>query len=201
MTLTLTVLDIAAGGTPMSGAAVYVWHCDRAGEYSMYSQSILGENYLRGVQITDDSGAVTFTSIFPAWLLGTLAARALRGVPRPGQHHRRFEDHRHLAGRPAQERVRHRSRHHRVRTVGQQPVAAHLATDNVFGNDGGVHQLGTVTGDLTKGYAVTLTVPVDTRTTPSGGDAPGGDGRPGGVPGGAPPSGMPPSGGPSPANS
>lgn len=88
MTLTLTVLDIAAGGTPMSGAAVYVWHCDRAGEYSMYSQSILGENYLRGVQITDDSGAVT--------------------------------------GRPAQERVRHRLRHHRVRTVGQQPVAAHL---------------------------------------------------------------------------
>lgn len=76
-----------------------------------------------------------------------------------------------------------------------------LATDNVFGNDGGVHQLGTVTGDLTKGYAVTLTVPVDTRTTPSGGDAPGGDGRPGGVPGGAPPSVMPPSGGPSPANS
>ena len=57
------------------------------------------------------------------------------------------------------------------------------------------------TAYLTKGYAVTLTVPVDTRTTPSGGDAPGGDGRPGGVPGGAPPSGMPPSGGPSPANS
>ena len=49
-----------------------------------------------------------------------------------------------------------------------------LDTDNVFGDDGGVHQLGTVTGDVSKGYTVSLAVPVDTRTAPTGGGAPGG---------------------------
>jgi hypothetical protein len=42
-----------------------------------------------------------------------------------------------------------------------------LATDNVFRNDGGVHQLATVSGDVTAGYVASLAVPVDTRTTPS----------------------------------
>jgi hypothetical protein len=47
-----------------------------------------------------------------------------------------------------------------------------LATDNVFGDDGGAHQMGVLTGDLTKGYVATLTVPIDTSTTPTGGKAP-----------------------------
>ncbi len=201
MTLTLTVLDIAAGGTPMSGAAVYVWHCDRAGEYSMYSQSILGENYLRGVQITDDSGAVTFTSIFPACYSGRWPHVHFEVYPDRASI---IDDSKTIA--TSQVALPKNVCDTVYATTGYEQSVSNLsqltlATDNVFGNDGGVHQLGTVTGDLTKGYAVTLTVPVDTRTTPSGGDAPGGDGRPGGVPGGAPPSGMPPSGGPSPANS
>jgi protocatechuate 3,4-dioxygenase beta subunit len=45
---------------------VYVWHCSRDGEYSMYSPNVTDENYLRGVQETDAAGAVTFESIFPA---------------------------------------------------------------------------------------------------------------------------------------
>ena len=48
------------------GAAVYLWHCDRDGRYSLYSQGVEDENYLRGVQATDASGTATFTSIFPA---------------------------------------------------------------------------------------------------------------------------------------
>ena len=35
-----------------------------------------------------------------------------------------------------------------------------LQRDNVFGDDGGVHELGTVTGDVTNGMTVTLNVPV-----------------------------------------
>ena len=70
MTLKLTILDIAAGGGPMAGAAVYVWHCNRAGEYSMYASAIKNENYLRGVQLTDSNGVVEFTSIFPACYSG-----------------------------------------------------------------------------------------------------------------------------------
>lgn len=53
-----------------------------------------------------------------------------------------------------------------------------LATDNVFGDDGGVHQLAAVTGDTASGYAVRLTVPVDTTTEPTGGGMPGGRARP-----------------------
>lgn len=55
-----------------------------------------------------------------------------------------------------------------------------LATDTVFGDDGGASQLATVTGDATAGYVVTLDVRVDTGTTPSGGSVPGGPGGPDG---------------------
>jgi protocatechuate 3,4-dioxygenase beta subunit len=39
---------------------------------------------------------------------------------------------------------------------------------NVFGDDGGAGQLGTVTGDADSGYTVALTVGVDTTTAPAG---------------------------------
>src|SRR4029453_4456490 len=55
-----------SGGKPFAGTAVYVWHCDREGRYSLYSEGVTGENYLRGVQVADASGKVRFTSVFPA---------------------------------------------------------------------------------------------------------------------------------------
>jgi protocatechuate 3,4-dioxygenase beta subunit len=66
LTMKLKVLDTAAGCAPLAGAAVYAWHCDQGGLYSMYSEGATDENYLRGVQAADDDGYVTFTSIFPA---------------------------------------------------------------------------------------------------------------------------------------
>jgi hypothetical protein len=35
-----------------------------------------------------------------------------------------------------------------------------LAGDNVFGDDGGIHELGTISGDVASGMTVALTVPV-----------------------------------------
>ena len=69
-TIKFTVLDTSSGGAPLAGAAVYVWHCDREGRYSGYSQGVTNENYLRGVQATDASGVATFTSIYPACYSG-----------------------------------------------------------------------------------------------------------------------------------
>jgi protocatechuate 3,4-dioxygenase beta subunit len=69
-TLELTVVDTANGGAPLAGAAVYVWHCDRDGRYSLYSQGATDENYLRGVQETDESGVARFTTIYPACYSG-----------------------------------------------------------------------------------------------------------------------------------
>lgn len=51
--------------TVLGGAAVYVWHCDREGRYSMYSAGVEQENYLRGVQVVDDGGWVEFATVFP----------------------------------------------------------------------------------------------------------------------------------------
>ena len=70
MTLELTITDIANGNIPFAGVAVYVWHCDRDGNYSMYSQAAQDQNYLRGVQIADANGVVKYTSIFPACYSG-----------------------------------------------------------------------------------------------------------------------------------
>jgi len=54
----------------LEGYAIYIWHCDRGGNYSLYSSSITAENYLRGVQVTDANGQVKFTTIYPACYSG-----------------------------------------------------------------------------------------------------------------------------------
>jgi protocatechuate 3,4-dioxygenase beta subunit len=69
-TIELTLVDTTKNCAPGAGMAVYVWHCDRAGNYSLYSQPAANENYLRGVQVADDNGRATFTSIFPACYAG-----------------------------------------------------------------------------------------------------------------------------------
>ena len=54
----------------LSDYAIYIWHCNRSGEYSLYSSDIQNENYLRGVQVTDSNGQVTFTTLFPGCYSG-----------------------------------------------------------------------------------------------------------------------------------
>lgn len=67
VTIELAIFDMSGSDVaPYEGAAVYLWHCDREGRYSMYDSEIADENYLRGVQAADADGKLTFTSIFPA---------------------------------------------------------------------------------------------------------------------------------------
>lgn len=70
LTIELELVDVAGGGAPLAGAAVYLWHCDREGRYSMYSGGVEDENYLRGVQVADDDGRLSFTTVFPACYSG-----------------------------------------------------------------------------------------------------------------------------------
>jgi protocatechuate 3,4-dioxygenase beta subunit len=70
LTVTLSLLDQANGCAARSGAAVYLWHCDREGRYSLYSDGVTDQNYLRGVQEADADGQVTFTTMFPACYSG-----------------------------------------------------------------------------------------------------------------------------------
>jgi hypothetical protein len=48
LTIKMTIEDKAKGCARLTGAAVYVWHCDREGRYSLYSPGVTNENYLRG---------------------------------------------------------------------------------------------------------------------------------------------------------
>ncbi len=80
LSIELTVVDVSEGAVPLTGAAIYLWHCTRDGEYSMYSESIADENYLRGVQEVDAQGKVQLHQHLPGGLLGAMATHPLRGL-------------------------------------------------------------------------------------------------------------------------
>ncbi len=61
--LTLTLVNSERDCAPLSGYAVYIWQADGAGRYSLYDAPL--ESYLRGLQVTDAQGRVTFTTIIP----------------------------------------------------------------------------------------------------------------------------------------
>jgi len=50
-----------------------IWQCDAEGHYWEYAQpgyNGTGATFLRGIQITDASGRVTLTTVFPGWYAG-----------------------------------------------------------------------------------------------------------------------------------
>lgn len=60
-----------AACSPLAGAQIDVWHADAAGVYSdLAPEGTVGEKYLRGYQLTDASGAASFTTIYPGWYSG-----------------------------------------------------------------------------------------------------------------------------------
>ena len=74
--LVFNVSQLAGGACDsLAGAQVDVWHCDALGVYSDVSDrsfptSSLGQSFLRGYQLTDDSGTARFTTIYPGWYAG-----------------------------------------------------------------------------------------------------------------------------------
>ncbi len=159
LAIALTVLDVSTGGTPAQGAAVYLWHCDRDGRYSLYDSQIADQNYLRGVQVADAAGRVSFASIFPAAYSGRWP-------------HIHFEVYPSLAEATAagsklvtsQLALPQDACEAVYATAGYEQSVTNLAqtsleTDMVFG-DGYSTQLGTVGGDPDAGLTVTLNVGV-----------------------------------------
>jgi protocatechuate 3,4-dioxygenase beta subunit len=143
-----------------AGAAVYLWHCDREGRYSMYSDGVTGENYLRGVQEADAEGRLEFTTIFPACYSGRWP-------------HMHFEVYESLDKATSADNKLRTSQlalpedvcndvydnvegyEDSVSTMSQLS----LETDGIF-SDGYSLQLAKVTGSVDEGYTVTLNVPV-----------------------------------------
>lgn len=77
LSLTITVVNTNSDCAVVSGARVDIWHCDKDGYYSEYdepgylgTQDNTGQTFLRGIQLTDTSGQVKFTTIYPGWYTG-----------------------------------------------------------------------------------------------------------------------------------
>lgn len=157
MPLTVNLVIQDAGCTPVSGAAVYIWHCDKDGLYSGYSSSgnagQAGKTYLRGIQVTDAAGAVSFTTIYPGWYTGrithihvqvylndNLAVTATATTQ--------------LAFPPAVTTAVYGTA---LYTRGQNTSVTSFAADNVF-SDGTGTELVTVSGDTASGFSASLTI-------------------------------------------
>jgi protocatechuate 3,4-dioxygenase beta subunit len=161
LTLNLTVLDSSAGYAALEGVAVYAWHADGQGRYSMYSQGVENENYLRGVQPTDASGTASFTTAFPGCYDGRWphihfeVYRSTKEATSDGQIVKTSQV---ALPQAACETVY-------ADTPTYPSSASNLARtsltrDMVFGDDGGIHQLATVTGDGASGFVANLTIGV-----------------------------------------
>jgi protocatechuate 3,4-dioxygenase beta subunit len=155
----LTIVDVSTG-RPMAGAAVYLWHCDREGNYSLYSNSVKNENYLRGVQVADSNGAVTFTTIFPACYSGRWPHMHFEVYPS-------VSDITKASNKIATSQLAlpedtcnavYATDGYTQSVTNMKRVS--LTSDNVF-SDGATLETPAVTGSVSDGYVISLTVPVE----------------------------------------
>ena len=200
--LTIGVIDTETCA-PLINAAVEIWHCDTRGYYSGVSGNNPGSDsstderaaatnatWLRGVQITDANGQVTFQTIFPGWYVSRAihihmkvhvdgdvdSANTYEGghVSHTGQLFfaknitEKVMATDHYANRPDQER-----------TLNEED---NILGDHVDDPEFMVAMTQLDGSDLGKGYNGTVTVGVDptaVQTGGSGADGPGGPAGPG----------------------
>jgi protocatechuate 3,4-dioxygenase beta subunit len=157
LTVELTIAD-AATNVAMPGAAVYLWHCDAEGRYSMYSNGVTEETWLRGVQEADANGKLSFTTIYPACYSGRWP-------------HIHFEvyaslDEATAAGEPVATSQLALPDSTNSQVFALDVYASSLRTypqvslsgDNVFGEDDGALQTPTMSGAVESGFTAALTV-------------------------------------------
>jgi protocatechuate 3,4-dioxygenase beta subunit len=156
LTLRLAFVNVSQSCAPLTGAVVYIWHCDKDGVYSGYGSGT-GATFLRGFQNTDATGTVTFTTIYPGWYQGRithihfevfLQNQVTQGTAKATSQ---------IAFPPAITQAVYASTLYAAH--GQNTSVASFSQDNVF-SDGTEFQLATVSGDVTSGYVATLTVGV-----------------------------------------
>ena len=160
LTIKLQLVNASASCASLAGYAIYLWHCDRDGLYSLYSSGVTGQNYLRGVQETDSTGSLSFTTIFPGCYSGRMP-------------HVHFEVYPSLAkAASASNRIKTSQFTFPLATLNEVYTTSgytssvrnlaqiSYATDNVF-SDGTSLQMASVTGNASEGYVVTLTIGVN----------------------------------------
>lgn len=80
LNLSINVVNINNGCAPIPNARIDIWHCDKDGYYSGYtnagylgSQNNVGQIFFRGIQLTDLNGQANFVTIYPGWYGGRAA--------------------------------------------------------------------------------------------------------------------------------
>ncbi|WDF39543.1 intradiol ring-cleavage dioxygenase [Streptomyces sp. T12] len=218
LTLRLTVVDATDNCTPVSGAAVEIWHCDAWGYYSGYTTANPGgsapaesedgstaddNTYLRGYQVANANGVVKFETIFPGWYTPRTCHIHLK-VHTGGQK----EDGTYEGGK-----VNYTGQLFFADDIAEEiftlePYSKHSGSyttlDNDMVYDGGGASSGLLTlkavhkKDPSKGYKGFLTIGIDPDAENTGaGSGGGGGGGEGGTPPSDAPTGTPPSDAPS----
>jgi protocatechuate 3,4-dioxygenase beta subunit len=77
LNMNITIRNVNNSCAVLANARVDVWHCDKDGYYSGYTNSgFLGTQnnsasvFCRGLQYTDENGVAKFTTIYPGWYQG-----------------------------------------------------------------------------------------------------------------------------------
>jgi protocatechuate 3,4-dioxygenase beta subunit len=159
MQLTITVVNVNGSCAPLAGYAVYIWHCTVDGLYSLYT--VPGENYLRGVGVTDANGQVTFTSIFPGCYDGRFPHIHFEVYPslaRATSYANRVLTSQFAMPSAACSTVYATSAYASSRT---NFANVSTSSDNVFGDNTSAQVTAmtpVMTGDITNGYTGTVTV-------------------------------------------
>jgi protocatechuate 3,4-dioxygenase beta subunit len=158
LTLVLTIVS-ASTCAPLAGRAIYLWHCDRLGRYSLYTSGVTNQNFLRGVQEANGAGQVTFTTIYPGCYAGRwphihfevypslTAATSVANKSATSQ----------IALPKASNDLVYATSGYESSAVNASRVT--LATDGIF-SDGSSLELATVTGSVGGGMTAMLTIAV-----------------------------------------
>ena len=158
LTVILQLVNINDGCAVLTDYAIYLWHCDRDGNYSLYSNATLSEDYLRGVQQTDSNGNVTFDTIFPGCYSGRwphIHFEIYRSVSVATTSTNKLRTSQLALPQAACSNVYNTASGYSSSVTNFSQIS--LLTDNVF-SDGYSLQLSSVTGNITDGYTATLVV-------------------------------------------
>ncbi len=190
LNLIFSVSDVSANTcAPLAGAQVDVWHCDAEGAYSGVSDpgfDTSDEKWLRGYQITDETGKAEFITIYPGWYSGRAVHIhfKIRTDPDSEQGYEftsqlffpeDITDIVHAEGIYADKGYRN----------------VLNAEDNIFQSSEGLLTLELVENEDGEGYTANFSIGLDLSEPSPSESGMGGGNRP---PGGAPPNGTPPQG-------
>lgn len=157
--LTITLVNVNGSCAPLAGYAVYIWHCDVNGDYSLYD--LPNENYLRGVGVTDANGQVSFTTIFPGCYDGRyphIHFEVYPSLARATTYANRVLVSQFAMPAAACATVYATSAYASSRS---NYAGESISSDNVFGDNTSTQQDAmtiSMTGDVTNGYTGTVTV-------------------------------------------